>query len=74
MLRGKGTWLRCEGVLTPRTLAGQVEEQDFIEDPEQEPRKGVPGSHELQKAREERGTKRSNATEVSNKVLVVVSH
>ena len=45
MLRGKGTWLSCEGVLTQRTLAGQVEEQEFTKDPEQEPRKGVPGSH-----------------------------
>ena len=33
------------GFLTQRTLAGQVEEQEFTKDPEQEPRKGVPGSH-----------------------------
>ena len=37
--------LRGGGVLTQRTLAGQVEEQEFTKDPEQEPRKGVPGSH-----------------------------
>ena len=57
MLGGKGTWLSCEEVRSQKTLAGQVEEQEFTKDPEQEPRKGVSGSPLAAEGKRRKGDK-----------------
>ena len=66
MLWGKGTWF--SGAFKPRTLAGQVEEQEFTKDPEQEMRKRAPEGHKPQKVRVEGHSKGPNAAETLSKM------